>query len=70
MKATPKAKSINDFLKTQFGVDREQSVAIMKCVHEPIGCGQEVDPTKWDELTQREYQISGLCKECQDAIFG
>lgn len=23
-----------------------------------------------DELSKREYQISGLCQKCQDSVFG
>lgn len=39
------------------------------CVPAPIGCGQPVGPFR-DELSAREYQISGLCQKCQDSIFG
>jgi hypothetical protein len=32
-------------------------------------CGQEV-PGFRDELSLREYRISGLCQKCQDTAFG
>jgi hypothetical protein len=34
----------------------------------PIGCGKTVDPNKEfkNELSRREYGISGLCQSCQD----
>jgi hypothetical protein len=42
-----------------------QAIKDKKC---PV-CG--LDITKFDdELSQREYEISGLCRECQDSIFG
>ena len=34
-------------------------------------CKKQVDPGKFrDELILREYQISGMCQECQDDFFG
>lgn len=33
------------------------------CCRKPIG------PFK-NALSQREYQISGMCQECQDSVFG
>ena len=34
-------------------------------------CKKQVDPGKFrDELILREYQISGICQECQDDFFG
>jgi len=34
-------------------------------------CHKQVDPGKFrDELTLKEYQISGICQECQDDFFG
>lgn len=31
-------------------------------------CGKEIEGFK-DELSVKEYKISGLCQECQDAVF-
>jgi len=34
-------------------------------------CGKEIDLGSFrDELSQREYKISGLCQDCQDSVFG
>jgi len=33
-------------------------------------CKKQVDPGKFkDELTLKEYRISGMCEECQDGFF-
>ena len=33
-------------------------------------CKKQVDPGKFkDELTLKEYRISGICEECQDGFF-
>lgn len=44
-----------------------------RCAIQPIGCGKVIpdeDIREWSNLTLSEYRISGLCKECQDEIFG
>lgn len=35
-------------------------------------CGKDIDPNKEfrDELSKKEYAISGLCQACQDEVFG
>ena len=37
-----------------------------------VDCNEPITSTKdfKDELSIREYSISGLCQKCQDAIFG
>lgn len=32
-------------------------------------CKKGIGPFR-DELSLREYKISGLCQECQDGVFG
>lgn len=33
------------------------------------GCGRRVDPTSFvDELSRREFQITGMCQACQDEM--
>lgn len=32
-------------------------------------CGKPVGVFR-DELSQREFEISGLCQSCQDSVFG
>lgn len=38
-----------------------------KCAFPP--CGKDIAGFK-DELSAREYVVSGMCQVCQDAIFG
>ena len=34
-------------------------------------CSKVIDPKEFrDELSRKEYRISGLCQKCQDEIFG
>lgn len=35
-----------------------------------VNCGKEVEVEDFrDQFSIREYQISGFCQECQDALF-
>lgn len=59
---------MNDNIMTQMGFGQE-----VEDVHNGIcpACKNTVDPTSFrDELSQREFKISGLCQACQDEIFG
>lgn len=40
-----------------------------RCVEKPYGCGE---PTNGfvDDVSQKEYLMSGLCQKCQDRLFG
>lgn len=35
-------------------------------------CGKAIHPNQEfrDEISKREYKISGLCQDCQDKFFG
>lgn len=34
-------------------------------------CGAEIDLAKFvDQISKREFEISGLCQDCQDELFG
>ena len=35
-----------------------------------VDCRKPAEDTFKDSLSQREYQISGLCQVCQDSVFG
>jgi len=66
---TEKSPAITQFLEENFG--RSTAIQENVCVPEPIGCGRPVDMSEFrDDLSRREYRISGLCQSCQDAIFG
>ncbi len=63
--ATNKAAKIETFLTSITGVDRLEVVRANRCVT----CSG--DATVFvDELSKREYSISGMCQGCQDQIFG
>lgn len=47
------------------GVDRRTMIDADLCTD----CGGPATDFK-DELSKREYSISGFCQKCQDAIFG
>jgi hypothetical protein len=36
-----------------------------------LGCGRLIQDVEFrDEVSEREYRISGLCQDCQDFVFG
>jgi hypothetical protein len=43
--------------------------SVPRCVPPPIGCGRSALRFR-DDVSRREYGISGLCQECQDSVFG
>ena len=55
---------VDDFTKKNFGKSLTDSQKERVCVicHKPITGFK-------DELSRREYEISGMCQECQDKIF-
>jgi hypothetical protein len=64
-----KSPAITNFLENMSG--RTTAITDSKCLRPPIGCGKIVAPDSFrDELSKREYSISGLCQTCQDEIFG
>lgn len=69
MEPTKKNPVINKLLSEIAGVDREETIKGNKCVPPPIGCGWVITGFR-DDLSAKEYAISGLCQECQDKIFG
>jgi len=45
----------------------------VKCVEEMRcpGCEKPINAKEFrDEISKKEYHISGLCQKCQDSIFG
>lgn len=68
---TPSKKSpeVEKALKDVFGVDRQESIQANTCIAPPIGCGKPITTFR-DEVSRREFTISGLCQDCQDKIFG
>ncbi len=69
MEPSSKSPELESVIKDVLGIDRLTSIRENKCIPAPIGCGQEVEPETWDYLTRKEFTISGLCADCQNAFF-
>jgi len=66
-KPTDKAPELEDMLEKLTG--RTTAITSNICVKPPYGCAGPATEFR-DELSRREYTISGLCQKCQDSIFG
>lgn len=56
---------LDRFTQTAFGRTRSESIRADVCVY----CGGPATEFN-DEVSRREYRISGYCQKCQDATFG
>ena len=67
--ATPSEKSpqVRTFLEKFTG--REAAIRADRCVEQPFGCGMPATQFR-DDLSRKEYTISGLCQRCQEKVFG
>jgi hypothetical protein len=68
MKPTNKAPAIDAMLSSIFGVDRTATISEGKCV----SCDStgNIATSFHDDISRKEYAISGLCQSCQDDVFG
>lgn len=48
--------------------NRVKSIEAKLCIAKPIGCGEPITQFK-DELSAREYKITGMCQACQDKFY-
>jgi hypothetical protein len=67
---TKKSPMMADFLEKTTG--RSTAIGNKTCVRKPLGCGREIpigEFETWDQLTLKEYTLSGMCKTCQDDFF-
>jgi hypothetical protein len=62
---TRKSFEVENLLTSILGVSRTETIKADKCVF----CKQDADEFR-DELSRREYRISGICQKCQDNVFG
>jgi len=62
---TSKAKPIEDLMTKLSGISRQEAEAAKICTW----CKKKVDGFR-DQLSLKEYMISGFCQECQDKTFG
>lgn len=55
---------IDNMSESAFGEKQSEAIKKETCIF----CKQPIDSFR-DELSRREYSISGLCQSCQDEIF-
>lgn len=66
MNPTIKHPDIEDFIYATTGIDRRQTIKSNKCSI----CGTSVSEDSFrDDISRREYHISGMCQYCQDETF-
>lgn len=61
---TPKAPEIDSLLTSLTGISRMEAATKGLCTW----CKKPLTPFK-DELSRKEYKISGMCQACQDVTF-
>ncbi len=61
-----KAQTIDHFLTAVTGVDRMKSISSRTCAE----CEEKVTVDSFrDDVSFREFHISGMCQTCQDKFF-
>lgn len=66
LEPTKKAPAIDGAITALTGKHRPSTIMARKC----MTCTADVDVTKFkDEISRKEYSISGMCQECQDKVF-
>jgi len=61
MKSPQMNEALDRIARTMFGRERHGNVCVT--------CGGPVSEFR-NELSRKEYGISGMCQNCQDEIFG
>ena len=64
-KSEPINRTLDAMSSILFGVGRKESIAQDTCV----SCKEDAS-TFNDDLSRKEFTISGLCQICQDSVFG
>lgn len=65
IKPSPKSEAIEEFLTLITGKDRRATILSGGC----MTCEYKADYFR-DEISRKEYAISGMCQRCQDKVFG
>jgi len=65
MKPATKSSEIEKILTNLAGISRQDAAKQAICTW----CKQPLTPFT-DELSHKEYRISGMCQTCQDSTFG
>ena len=68
MEPSQKHPEMERHLTQLFGFDRRTNIQADKCAPPPMGCGGPAAEFK-DDLSRKEFSITGLCQACQDKIF-
>jgi len=70
MKPAEKSFGMEAAIADAFGFVPSLHIVANQCVPAPIGCGKDITFESFrDELSVREFKISGMCQECQDKFF-
>ena len=67
MMPSEKSSEIDNLIKHLMGKDRKQTISTggcMTCERNALLLGFR------DNLSAKEYTISGMCQKCQDEVFG
>ena len=64
MEPSKKSEAVENLFTELTGVDRRAEIRADRCTF----CKGPATEFK-DELSRKEYTISGLCQKCQDATF-
>jgi len=61
-------KVIDSFSKKAFGISQTEADQMAVCVF----CKKPIDPDRdfRNEISRKEFEISGICQDCQDSVFG
>lgn len=62
---TEKSEGVESLIRATAGKDRRSTILSRSCML----CNQDAVEFR-DELSRREYAISGMCQKCQDKVFG
>ena len=65
MKPSEKSPGIEAFISEVFGVNRKVSIENNVCTL----CNEDALHFS-DDLSKKEFTISGMCQKCQDDFFG
>lgn len=65
MQPTQKTDAINDAISNLVGRNRVETITNNIC----MCCGKEANDFR-DDLSRKEFSISGMCQDCQDSFFG
>ena len=62
MKPSDKSPAMEKLINGLFNINRSESITNNTCVAPPIGCGKPITKFR-DELSRKEFTISGLCQK-------